>query len=78
MKKYKVLNEAGEFLYPEETAKIDKLLEEIAGINSELGKNSTDSEKKSVWRRISNREIKIRDIDPVFYNQIHPVEDDLC
>lgn len=62
--------------FEKETKQIDKLLEEMASINTEIGSTSSDTEKKRVWKKIINRELKIKQICPNFYKEICPDSED--
>lgn len=62
--------------FEKETKQIDKLLEEMASINANLGKSSTNKEVRIAQRKIINRELKIKAIDLNFYNEICPDSED--
>jgi|TARA_R110000868_G_scaffold148357_1_gene370193 alkyl hydroperoxide reductase subunit AhpC len=68
--KYKLMG------FEKETEQIDKLLKEMAAVNAELGRTSTDFEKKKAWKKIINRELKIKEIDLEFYKEICPDSED--
>lgn len=62
--------------FEKETKQIDKLLEEMASINANLGKSSSKQERARALRKVINRELKIKEIDAEFYKEICPDSED--
>jgi len=62
--------------FEKETKQIDKLLEDMASINANLGNTSSNKEVKIAQRKIINRELKIKEIDLEFYKEICPDSED--
>lgn len=62
----------GYYTNKKDRARIDGYLKKMAIINTTLGKNSTEKERRDATIRTVKLEEKVRDVDPDFYKEIAP------